>query len=96
MEPMSSMDASFLHLETANKPMHIGGVSIFEGPAPPLERLQEMVRGKLGLVAKAAAESDLPANVAKRYHLAVLKRQPVACSGEPRAIVFWRRRSGEH
>ena len=24
-------------------PMHIGGVSIFEGPAPPFERLEEMV-----------------------------------------------------
>ena len=30
--------------------MHIGGVSIFEGPAPPFEQLEEMVAGKLGLV----------------------------------------------
>ncbi|MEA2413115.1 MAG: diacylglycerol O-acyltransferase / wax synthase [Thermoleophilaceae bacterium] len=50
MDPMSSLDASFLHMEDRNKHMHIGGVSIFEGPPPPFERLEEMVRGKLGLV----------------------------------------------
>jgi WS/DGAT/MGAT family acyltransferase len=31
-------------------PMHIGGVSIFEGPAPPFEDLEGMVDRKLGLV----------------------------------------------
>src|SRR5947207_5407025 len=49
-EPMSSLDASFLHVEDRNKHMHIGGVSIFEGPPPEFERLEEMVGGKLGLV----------------------------------------------
>jgi WS/DGAT/MGAT family acyltransferase len=44
------MDASFLHIEGPNNPMHIGGVSIFEGPAAPFERLQEMVAGKLDAV----------------------------------------------
>ncbi len=50
MEWMSPMDASFLHIEGPMNPMHIGGVSILEGPAPPFERLAEMVSGKLGLV----------------------------------------------
>src|SRR5436190_1651919 len=50
MDWMSPMDASFLHIEGPMNPMHIGGVSIFEGPAPPFERLEEMVAGKLGLV----------------------------------------------
>jgi diacylglycerol O-acyltransferase / wax synthase len=50
MDWMSPMDASFLHIEGPNNPMHIGGVSIFEGPAPPFERLQAMVAGKLGAV----------------------------------------------
>jgi diacylglycerol O-acyltransferase / wax synthase len=50
MEWMSPMDASFLHLEGPTNPMHIGGVSVFEGPAPPFERFEEMVAGKLGLV----------------------------------------------
>lgn len=50
MDWMSPMDASFLHIEGPMNPMHIGGVSIFEGPAPPFEELEEMVDGKLGLV----------------------------------------------
>ncbi len=50
MEWMSPMDASFLHIEGPMNPMHIGGVSIFEGPAPAFGRLEEMVAGKLGLV----------------------------------------------
>src|SRR5256885_5886276 len=50
MDWMSPMDASFLHIEGPRNPMHIGGVSIFEGPAPPFERLEEMVASKLGLV----------------------------------------------
>src|SRR2546421_5663349 len=50
MEWMSPMDASFLHIEGPMNPMHIGGVSIFEGPAPPFDRLEEMVARKLGRV----------------------------------------------
>jgi len=50
MDWMSPMDASFLHIEGPSNPMHIGGVSIFEGPAPRFERFEEMVEGKLGLV----------------------------------------------
>ena len=50
MEWMSPMDASFLHIEGPNNPMHIGGVSIFEGPAPPFERLEQMVANKLDSV----------------------------------------------
>jgi WS/DGAT/MGAT family acyltransferase len=50
MDWMSPMDASFLHIEGPNNPMHIGGVSIFEGPAPPFERLEEMVMTKLHMV----------------------------------------------
>src|SRR3954468_7317795 len=50
MDWMSPMDASFLHIEGPMNPMHIGGVSIFEGPAPPFEELERMVSSKLGLV----------------------------------------------
>jgi diacylglycerol O-acyltransferase len=50
MEWMSPMDASFLHVENDRTPMHIGGVSIFEGPPPPFDRLRGMVAGKLDLV----------------------------------------------
>jgi diacylglycerol O-acyltransferase / wax synthase len=50
MDWMSPMDASFLHIEGPMNPMHIGGVSIFEGPAPAFEQLEAMVAGKLGRV----------------------------------------------
>ncbi len=50
MEWMSPIDSSFLHVENAITPMHIGGVSIFAGPPPPFEDLRAMVEGKLGLV----------------------------------------------
>src|SRR4029079_7378719 len=49
-EWMSPTDASFLHIEGPNTPMHIGAVSIFEGPAPPFARLEEMVLSKLDAV----------------------------------------------
>ncbi len=50
MEWMSPIDSSFLHVENATTPMHIGGVSIFAGPPPPFEELRAMVAGKLALV----------------------------------------------
>ena len=50
VEWMSPIDSSFLHIENATTPMHIGGVSIFAGPPPPFEQLRAMVEGKLGLV----------------------------------------------
>src|SRR5271166_439730 len=50
MEWMSPIDSSFLHVENDTTPMHIGGVSIFEGPPPAFEDLRAMVAGKLELV----------------------------------------------
>jgi diacylglycerol O-acyltransferase / wax synthase len=50
MEWMSAIDSSFLHVENDTTPMHIGGVSIFEGPPPPFEDLRSMVASKLELV----------------------------------------------
>jgi diacylglycerol O-acyltransferase / wax synthase len=46
---MSAQDATFLHVENDVTPMHIGGVSIFEGPPPPFRELRAMVEGKLPL-----------------------------------------------
>jgi diacylglycerol O-acyltransferase / wax synthase len=46
---MSVQDAMFLHVENDVTPMHIGGVSIFEGPPPPFAELRSMVEGKLHL-----------------------------------------------
>jgi diacylglycerol O-acyltransferase / wax synthase len=50
METLSSLDESFLHLETQYSQMHIGSVAIFEGPPPPYYKLVAMVESKLGLV----------------------------------------------
>jgi len=50
MEWMSPMDSSFLHIENDVTPMHIGGVSLFEGPPPAFEDLKGMVAGKMDLV----------------------------------------------
>jgi diacylglycerol O-acyltransferase / wax synthase len=47
VESMSAQDATFLHVENDVTPMHIGGVSIFEGPPPSFDELSEMVLGKL-------------------------------------------------
>jgi diacylglycerol O-acyltransferase / wax synthase len=46
---MSVQDAMFLHVENDVTPMHIGGVSIFEGPPPDFGDLRAMVQGKLHL-----------------------------------------------
>jgi diacylglycerol O-acyltransferase / wax synthase len=39
-----------LHIETDASPMHVGGVSIFEGPPPPFADILARVRSKLPLV----------------------------------------------
>jgi len=49
MQSMSAQDAMFLHVENDVTPMHIGGVSIFEGPPPPFADLRGMVASKLHL-----------------------------------------------
>ena len=50
METLSPQDASFLHIETDRSQMHIGGVSIFAGPAPAYDAVRAMVEGKLDAV----------------------------------------------
>ena len=50
LDRLTSTDASFLHQEGATSHMHIGGVLIFEGPAPPFGDFLDHVRGRLHLV----------------------------------------------
>ncbi len=50
MDRLSPLDASFLHIEDDVNHMHIGSVSIFEGPIPPRDALTAMIAGKLPLV----------------------------------------------
>ncbi len=50
MDRLSPLDAEFLHLEDGIAHMHIAGVSVFEGPPPSVEDLEELVRAKLHLI----------------------------------------------
>lgn len=50
MDRMSPLDAEFLHLEDGITHMHIAGVAVFEGPPPPYEELEALVRRKLPLI----------------------------------------------
>ena len=49
-ERLSPADAMFLHLEDARNAMHIGGVSVFEGPPPKYGDLLRAIAAKLPLV----------------------------------------------
>jgi diacylglycerol O-acyltransferase / wax synthase len=50
MQRMSAQDASFLHIESDASPMHVGGVSIFEGPPPAFDDVLARIAEKLPLV----------------------------------------------
>jgi WS/DGAT/MGAT family acyltransferase len=47
---MTPLDASFLHIEDSVTHMHIGSVSIMEGPPPGYDALRRMVESKLPMV----------------------------------------------
>jgi WS/DGAT/MGAT family acyltransferase len=50
LDRLTSIDASFLHQEGEASHMHIGGVLIFEGPAPDFDAFLDHVRSRLHLV----------------------------------------------
>jgi diacylglycerol O-acyltransferase / wax synthase len=50
LDRLTSIDASFLHQEGRASHMHIGGVLIFEGPAPDFDAFADHVRSRLHLV----------------------------------------------
>ena len=47
---LSSVDASFLHNEHEASHMHVGGLTIFEGPPPAIDDFLDHIRGRLHLV----------------------------------------------
>lgn len=47
MDRLSALDAEFLHLEDETSPMHIAGICTFEGPAPTLGELVDLVDARL-------------------------------------------------
>ncbi len=50
LDRLTAIDASFLHQEGPDSHMHVGGLTIIEGPPPPVEDLLEQVRQRLHLV----------------------------------------------
>ncbi len=50
MESMSVLDATFLHIEDGNNPLHIGSVAVLEGPPPAYGDLVRLIAAKLPLV----------------------------------------------
>src|SRR3954452_3382937 len=51
-EHLSALDATFLELEEADDAahMHIGAVSIFDGDAPTVEELRELLSARMGVL----------------------------------------------
>src|SRR5687768_13673250 len=50
LDTLSAVDASFLHQEGDRTHMHIGGVAVLEGPAPPYREVLDHIRSRLHLV----------------------------------------------
>ncbi|MDQ6773838.1 MAG: wax ester/triacylglycerol synthase family O-acyltransferase, partial [Candidatus Dormibacteraeota bacterium] len=50
MDRMNPLDASFIHVEDDNNPMHIGSVVVLEGPPPTYGDMVRLIAGKLALV----------------------------------------------
>lgn len=50
LDRLTAVDASFLHQEDAHSHMHIGAVTIFEGPPPSFTAVAEHIRSRLHLV----------------------------------------------
>lgn len=57
---LSAIDASFLHQEGANSHMHIGAVTIFEGPPPAYDEFLDSIRGRLHLVPRYRQKLEFP------------------------------------
>jgi diacylglycerol O-acyltransferase / wax synthase len=50
LDRLTPVDASFLHQEGPNSHMHVGGLTIVEGPPPAMEEFLEQIRRRLHLV----------------------------------------------
>jgi diacylglycerol O-acyltransferase / wax synthase len=50
LDRLTAVDASFLHQEGTHSHMHVGGLTILEGPPPSIEEFLEQIRWRLHLV----------------------------------------------
>ena len=81
LDRLTPIDASFLHQEGPESHMHVGGLTIAEGPPPPMEDFLEQIRERLHLVpryrhklASTALDSGRPVwvddpNFSLEYHV---------------------------
>ena len=60
MDRLTSIDASFLSNESSTSHMHIGGVTIFEGPPPGYDDLLDHIDGRLHLVPRYRQKLAFP------------------------------------
>src|SRR3954451_6556380 len=60
LDRLSAVDAAFLHQEGPTTHMHIGGVIVLEGPAPPFTELRDHVRSRLPLVPRYRQKLTAP------------------------------------
>ena len=50
LDRLTAIDASFLHQEGPTSHMHVGGMSVFEGPPPDMDEFLDSLRTRLHLV----------------------------------------------
>src|SRR3954453_17465477 len=60
LDRLTAVDATFLHQETAVSHMHVGAVTIFEGPPPSYDEITSALRGRLHLVPRYRQKLALP------------------------------------
>jgi WS/DGAT/MGAT family acyltransferase len=57
---LTAIDASFLHQEGPTSHMHVGGLSLFEGPPPPYTEFLDALRSRLHLVPRYRQKLSVP------------------------------------
>jgi WS/DGAT/MGAT family acyltransferase len=60
LDRLTAIDASFLHQEGPTSHMHVGGLTLIEGPAPPYTELLDALRGRLHLVPRYRQKLSVP------------------------------------
>jgi diacylglycerol O-acyltransferase / wax synthase len=60
LDRLTAIDASFLHQEGPTSHMHVGAVSMFEGPPPPYDELLDALRERLHLVPRYRQKLSVP------------------------------------
>ena len=60
LDRLTAIDASFLHQEGPNSHMHVGALTMFEGPPPPYTEVLDTLRGRLHLVPRYRQRLTVP------------------------------------